>query len=443
LEENMGTTKDEGINLAGSGARQKKRQKKRRKHRGRVVRCILILFVLVYLPALWKWIFHGNIETDVLYSGNLEISIRSEGVLIWDETYVKSPKEGFVIPKAEQGERIPNNYNFAVIVDKDSQRILKEIENLEKNIIRQFAENNPEVLDLKGDFRDKVQSEVNKLTEIAINKNFSAIGRIEATLENLLYQRNRKLFEETGNRLYLEDKKRELEILQAKLNESALNVKSEFSGIVVWGVDSADGKYDVSNIQNLKPEDLIVNENTGPYISAGYDQPFEVNKGQTFARLVSNETGRYVCVIGKKDSNRLKKGDDISLRIDGIKDLIPCAVESIEHFDDKSKVVVSFNRYIEKIVQYRHIKADLVIESVEGLKIPQRSLVNRNIFNNTADVFVVRTNRAVRKRVRIIAEQDSFAIIESAPDSTDTNPVRIFDIYVVNPQNIEEGQVID
>ena len=47
------------------------------------------------------------------------------------------------------------------------------------------------------------------------------------------------------------------------------------------------------------------------------------------------------------------------------------------------------------------------------------------------------------KRVQIIAEQDIFVIIDKLPDSKETDPVRVFDIYVVNPLNIEEGQVID
>ena len=440
----MTTTKDKGRNAAASVAKPIKRQINRRKNRGRVVRYALILFALVYLPALWRWVFHGHVETDILHSDVLEIRIRSEGVFIWDETYITSPKDGIVIPKVEQGERVPNEYDFAVIVDKDSQRLLKEIENLEKNIIRQFAENNPEVLDMNGDFRSQVQNEVNKLTDIAIGKNFSAIDNIRSALENLLYQRNRKIFENTGDRLYLEDKKRELEILRAKLNESAIAVKSAFSGIVVWVADSANDKYSLANIQELKIEDLQTDVNIPHDIKTiGFEQAFEVSKEQTFARLINNEKGWYVCAIGKKDSSRLKKGDDVFLKIEGIKEMIPCTVESIEHFDDKSRVVVSFTRYTEKTVHLRHTRADLVVESVEGLKIPQRSLTNRNIFDNTADVYLVRANRAVKKRVKIIAEQDSFAIIDKLPDSTDTSPVRIFDIYVVNPQNIEEGQVID
>jgi len=128
----MTTTKDKGRNAAASVAKPIKRQINRRKNRGRVVRYALILFALVYLPALWRWVFHGHVETDILHSDVLEIRIRSEGVFIWDETYITSPKDGIVIPKVEQGERVPNEYDFAVIVDKDSQRLLKEVENLEK-----------------------------------------------------------------------------------------------------------------------------------------------------------------------------------------------------------------------------------------------------------------------------------------------------------------------
>jgi hypothetical protein len=444
LEENMGTTKDKRINRS-SEASLKKRKAKKKRNRRRAVRYVLIFFALVYLPAMWKWIFHGHIETDVLHSDTLEIAVKSEGVFIWDETCVKSPKDGIVIPKAKQGERVPNKFDFAIIVDRDSKRILSEIENLEKNIIRQFAENNPEVLEPDDEFKNQVQNEVSKLTDIAVNRNFTAIDEIRATLENLLYQRNRKIFENTGDRLYVEDKKRELEILRQKLNESAVTVKSEYSGIVVWGGTSDEEKYSPDNMKNLQIEDLETNNENDEAgtLKMRYEQFFDVSADQIFARLVNNDKGWYVCAINKKDSDKLKTGDEISLRVDGVKELIPCTVEAVDAFENKSRVIVSFDRYIEKVVQMRHVKADLVIENVEGLKIPLRSLINRNIYDNTADVFVVRANRAVRKRVKIIAEQDSFAIIDKLSESTDTSPIKIFDIYVVNPQNIEEGQVIN
>ena len=373
-----------------------------------------------------------------------EIKIKSEGVFIREETAVQSPQDGIVIPKVDQGERIPNKFDFAVVVDKDSKRILNEIENLEKNIIRQFAENNPEILSGNSDFRNKVQNEVNKLTDIAVNKSFSAIADVKSSLERLLYQRNREIFESEGNRLYLENKKKELELLREKINETATTIESTFSGIVVWGEDFADEKYNHTNIDKLTIDDLQAVENTKPKkVAAGSEQSFEIAKDQVFARLINNEISWHVCAINRKDSDKLKTGDNISLKVDGIKELIPCTVESIETFEDKCKVIVSFNRFVEKTVHLRHVKADLIVESIEGLKIPQRSLTNINIYDNTADIYLVRFNRAVKKRVQIIAEQDTFVIIDKLPDSKETDPVRVFDIYVVNPLNIEEGQVID
>ncbi len=440
----MRTTKDKGRERIAAEEQHKKRRVQRRRKRGKPLRFLLILFVLIYLPALWKWIFHGNIEKDILHTNILEIKIKSEGVFIRDEKPVVSPRDGIVIPRVDQGERVPNKYEFAIVVDNDSKRILSEIENLEKNIIRQFAENNPEILSGDSEFRNRVQSEVNKLTDVAVNKNFPAIEDIKASLERLLYQRNREIFESGGNRLYLENKKKELETLRAKVNESAISIEAGFSGIVVWDSEDVDEKYSHSNIDNLRIEDLKFSEDTkNNKKTNGFEQFFEVDSGKPFARLVNNEISWYVCAISKKDSSKLKKGDNISLKVDGIKDLLPCTVESVENFDDKCRVTVSFNRYIEKTVNLRHVKAALVVESIEGLKIPQRSLTNRNMYDNTADVYLVRFNKAVKKRVKIIAEQDSFAIIDKLPGSTDTSPVRVFDIYIVNPQNIEEGQVID
>lgn len=439
----MGTTKDKSRSRVVSKKLNSKKSRRKRS-KGKVIRIFLIIFALIYLPALWKWIFHGHIETDVMHTGILELKIKSEGVFIRDETAVQSPQEGIVIPKVDQGERVPNKSEFAVIVDKDSQRILQEIENLEKNIIRQFAENNPEILSGDGDFRNKVQNEVNKLTDIAVNKNLSAIEDIKSSLERLLYQRNREIFESAGNRLYLENKKKELELLREKLHQSATNIIAAYSGIVVWDKEPADELYNFANIHQLTIEDLEIKENQqNTNLIVGFEQFFDIDKDQTFARLINNEISWYVCAINSKDSNKLKPGDNISLKIEGVKELIPCKVESIQPFDDKCKVIVSFNRYVENTVHLRYVKADLIVESVEGLKVPQRSITNINPYDNTADIFLVRFNRAVKKRVKIIAEQDTFVIIDKLPDSKETNPVRIFDIYVVNPQNIEEGQVID
>ena len=77
------------------------------------------------------------------------------------------------------------------------------------------------------------------------------------------------------------------------------------------------------------------------------------------------------------------------------------------------------------------------------MKIPIRSLFNINEVDDTADLAILKMNKVRFVRVQIAARQDNYAIIENI-DTTDTeNSVNIFDIYLVNPKNVVEGQVID
>jgi hypothetical protein len=77
------------------------------------------------------------------------------------------------------------------------------------------------------------------------------------------------------------------------------------------------------------------------------------------------------------------------------------------------------------------------------MKVPLRSLFNLNTVDDTADIAIVEMDKAKFVRVKIVARQDSNAIIENI-DTTDTeNCVNIFDVFLVNPKNIVEGQVIE
>ena len=72
-----------------------------------------------------------------------------------------------------------------------------------------------------------------------------------------------------------------------------------------------------------------------------------------------------------------------------------------------------------------------------------KSLFNINTVDNTADIAVVEMDKAVFKRVRIIGQQDTYAIIENLDPTKEKENVNVFDIYLINPKNIVEGQVVD
>jgi hypothetical protein len=132
------------------------------------------------------------------------------------------------------------------------------------------------------------------------------------------------------------------------------------------------------------------------------------------------------------------------LELEGLSDRIPVTMEKIEGPKDGfTKITARMTKYIEKTMNLRGVKGNLVLQSVTGMKVPLRSLFNENTADDTADIAVVEMNKVKFKRVQIAGREDSYAIIENI-DQTDTEEnVNIFDIYLVNPKNVVEGQVIE
>jgi len=417
-----------------------------RRKKGGFARLVGFILAVFYLFALWNWVFHEGIETSILHTGLLEIKVPSEGVLVRTEMPIIAQSDGIVIPKTDNGQRVPNKGTIAVLVDKGSSGLISSIESMEREIIRRVIEES--AVDPYNDpvLREKVQKEVNRLTNAAVSKNLRFVNEVRIVLERLIYQRNKFVFEQQGNRLYLQNEKSELEQLKKTLDEKAVTVTADYSGVVVWSSEEGHEKYAPENIASLTTGDLAYDEKKHAETrveSTAADKSFPVEKGKVFAKLIDNEKSWYVCAVDNKHAQRLTAGRTIMLRIDNAEIDIPCTVESVQPAGNKTKVVLSFDSMIEQTIHLRHIRADLVISSINGIKVPVRSLSNRNNVDNTADIIVVRFNRAEIKRVKILEEQDSYAIIEAASDVNEINPIRVFDIYVVDPRNIEQGQVIE
>lgn len=440
----MNYTKEKGINVPNGSKSQNGNKAKKGKKKTKVSYVLLFLFVLLYMPALWNWIFHDGIDTEVLNTGLLDMRIPLEGVFVREEIAIKSPGDGIIISKVNQGERVPNKFTIAHMVDKNSRQTLERIEKMEKEVIRHAIEENPGIIDGNSDFRNKIQNEVNKLTKPAISKTMEPVREIKTALEQLLNKRNKEIFLAKGDKLYLQNEKDELNHLKDLINENAVEIKAEFSGLVMWD-DAYDEKYSPENMEQLTPEDLSHNsknkEKEVKYINSG--EYFTAAENQVIARLVNNEKTWFVCMLDAKKAEQIKQNKTFRLKIEGMDRHFPCTVESVIPEGDKIRVILAVTQLVEETVHLRSAKADLIINSIKGLKVPSRSLTNINIYDNTADIILVRLNRAVIKRVRIIAQQDGIAIISALPDTKETDPVRIFDIFVVNPQNISEGQVIE
>ena len=135
---------------------------------------------------------------------------------------------------------------------------------------------------------------------------------------------------------------------------------------------------------------------------------------------------------------------EYAIEIDGLDQRIPVTIESIgEPVEGTYKMFARLTKYIDRTIDIRGFKGNLIVQNVSGMVVPLRSLFNVNSVDNTADLAVVEMDKAVFKRVKIIGQQDSYAIIENIDPTREEEHVNVFDIYLVNPKNVVEGQVVE
>jgi hypothetical protein len=112
--------------------------------------------------------------------------------------------------------------------------------------------------------------------------------------------------------------------------------------------------------------------------------------------------------------------------------------------DGQNVVSVNIDRSLKETASFRKINIDLIKERHSGFVVPLESLVNVNEKNMTAEIIIVRANRARFVPVVIKGRDEKFAVIENVEDETSLGwKVQRYVPYVLNPKNIEEGQMIE
>ena len=93
-------------------------------------------------------------------------------------------------------------------------------------------------------------------------------------------------------------------------------------------------------------------------------------------------------------------------------------------------------------MELRKVTGALVLQSLKGMKVPRKALLNINEVDGTADIMLARMNRASLRRVQVRGIQDSWAVIGNLEKGSATDRVSVYDLYLQNPDGIQDGQML-
>jgi len=401
---------------------------------------MIFLFLLMYIPSLFHWIYGKDIPTDIIRSGIVEDSFNVDGFIIRDEELIESPFEGKYIPEVGEGEKVPAKCKVATILKDTSAKDLEKLSELDSKILQLQKEKSEkeglfsqDLIKLENNISEKVVS-----IAVACNENnYDKLEDVRDEIDDIIHKRAEILGSMGTSDSEIDALKLQRNNLQAQINSGTKQIYGNSPGIISYNVDGFEKLFNPKDIGSLKAHDIIElsKKEIKPLADIGNVQ---INK--PFAKIIKGIYMYIVVAMDKKKADMLYLGNNVNIRINDINKVVNAVPTSISEPDgDYCTVVFRTDKALSDTTFLRKVNIDVIKNSYEGLEVSNKSLFDVSPDGKKAKIVLVKFNETSIRNVRIIGRNGEFAIITS--DDKDKQ-VSLYDIYVINPTNIKEGQLI-
>lgn len=404
---------------------------------------IAIFFLLLYVPSLLHWIYGSNIRTEIIRIGTIEQAYNTDAYLIRDEAMLKSPFDGKYIPTVSEGERVPAGFEVATVLKGASEKLLEQLKELDIRIIKD-QEQKSENLEIFSEDIEKVEGEIYQRVKTLVNEtdlnSLSKTKQIKEEMDRTIQKKALIIGNSSTTDVFLNSLKAEKQKLQEQIKLNTREITTDTAGIISYYVDGYEDRINPGMLRKLNPETLDGLKNA-EIQKMNVDNVVETNK--PFAKIIKDVEYYAATVIDADHAKLFKIDDAINVRINDTGTLIDGIVHyKSEEQNGKCVIAVKLDKGLNDTVNLRKVNIDLIRNYYKGLKVPLSCMRDIDEKGMTAKITLNKANYAQIREVRIVGKTDEWAVIESLK-ATGSESVSLYDIYVTNPENVREGQMID
>lgn len=404
---------------------------------------LIVLFLLLYVPSFIFWVYGKNINTDIIRMGELEDYVTTDAYIVRDETVINSPSDGISVRNIEEGDKIGVGDTIATVLNQSSEKLLENLKALDLRIIEAKREKTKNDNFFSEDIK-KLDEEIQKKLVLVIdhsnNNSISAVKQIKYEIDELIKKKatiSGDLSYTDANIKALENEKK---ILQDSINANKRNIVSNSSGIISYMIDGYEGVLNSEKISEITPQILdmikaVENDRKMDDLSTQYNKPF--------VKVIGGIDYYIVFSMEREGAEGFKVDDYLNVRINDIDRVVDGTVAyKSNEIDGKYVIAVRTDKALSDTASLRVINVELIKSHYEGLIVPVKSLVNIDMNTMQAEIALVKARRAKFVPVKIIGRNNDFAVIDNIENYKDGG-VSLYSSYIINPKNIEEGQIIN
>lgn len=390
----------------------------------KVVAWLLSVFVLLTLGSQLYFAYHDKFEYNVALEYEVSENISFKGIIVRDETLIKSSSDGVIDYRYGDGSKISAGSLIAECYSSKSEILSKQrIDAYEKEIAN---------LKEAQSYAEADYSDADSVKKLIDEKYSEIINHIQL-----------------GEYELAQMDKSELLMLMNKYN-IITGVDEDYNSLI----ESLTGKIELVKDVYSDPISTIVSENGGYFVSVtdGYEEQLnyetiydltadDINsiienpRKETYG-TVGKCFDSYSCkIIGIINTDNPYFADTyLSVKLSSGSSSYEVYVESIEKIDDEGNCIIILDCEMmdSSIIKNRVEQMHLVFDDYKGIKVDRKAI---RFVDNQKGVYIIYGEDMLFKKINVIYEGDDFVLAEITDNPDYLN---VYDQIVLEGYNVKK-----
>lgn len=392
---------------------------------------LVIAAIVVYLICS-AWLgMRDPYEFTVAYTDTMETSVETSGWVVRSEMAITS-SEGMVQLKREEGEKVGKGQELAVVYQDESyvekqEELLKTQSDLSALQYATYDQSPSGVI-----LDDQMLTAMIDLRTASSSGNYTGLSEQTETYRKLVLRREFLVSSEATAEMTqaandLQAKYAELQAGQVQ----ATTVTAPASGLFSSYVDGYESLLSPEDLVGLSPKDLEAFSQLTPQTDTG-----------CLGKLVTNVAWYYAITVPGDVVNQFSVGGDVDVFFDSLSQTLPMEVDSVGEVQQGQAVVVLRSTQNDRQAEdLRQESGRVIFYSSEGIRVPKEALrINED---GEQGVYVVVSQKARFRPVKILAEDDTSYLVKAAPlNEEDSRILKEGDEIVLAAEELYDGKVV-
>ncbi len=383
----------------------------------------LIAFAAVNITKVLK----PAVETQMVQHGEMEKAFSFDGIILRDETLVKSNKSGVLEAEVSENEMVRKGKHIASVYE----------DSIDENVKKKLTEINERISEIESTLSSdentyadnyRIESAMDaKVSELMLayeNRDVSKLVSIKNEIGLLNDKKNAVMGDKAYSEKMLAQLKNEKSEYEKSLSSDKDDLYSPIPGIFSTKIDGYEEIISLDAADKLTPEDFDAIKKTKA-----------ADSKKVACKIIDSFEWAVAVTVTENELANLKTGDVVSLRMQDSNEEVEAKITYISTPDKGKYVLVATSDVsCDWSLGERFVKLDFVKNKYSGLKIPTSAI---RVQGNKTGVFVLTDDIVKFKPVNIYYKDSKNAIVE---ENNAGGGLLLYDEVIVSSGNFKSGK---